>query len=145
MKTIDGVEFEGVVGGGEAAGGNYIWITVRLSGKSQNILVEKSRVGELIAGLTTASALARSTRLKHNPAEAAGSGFDAVYTLDLTDATIGASVDGETAILDLRLMTKSGLMDIFLSAKPDGLIRLGSACRRAVLMLANRKAREKTN
>lgn len=145
MKTIDGVEFEGVVGGGEAAGGSYVWLTVRLSGKNQNILIEKSRVGELIAGLTTASALARNTRLKHDPAEAAGSGFDAAYALDVADATIGASTDGETAILDLRLMTKTGLMDIFLSAKPEALVRLGSACRRAVLMLANRKARAKAN
>jgi hypothetical protein len=139
MPNITGPEFGGVVDGGEAAGGAYVWLTIRLGDKDQTIIIEKSRVAVLMTGLATAAGMARDARVRNDPNEANDTGMDAVYALDLSHVGVGRHTEPGKAILDLRIDAQKGRqMNLFLSATPDALIRLRAACTRALLQLRNR-------
>ena len=146
MTQITGPEFGGIVAGGEAAGGAYVWITIRLGDKDQTIIIEKSRVGLFMVGLASAAGLARNARIKNDPSEASDTGMDAVYALDLVNAGVGRSTKPNDAILDLRIEAGKGLeMNLFLAATPVALMRLRTACTRALLQIKNKVTRAKVN
>lgn len=129
VGNITGPEFGGVVGGGSAAGGNYVWVTLRLGGKDQTILIEKSRVGVLMTGLATAAGLARGDRIKMNPEEASSTGQDTAYALNVGEVRVGRSTDSETAILDVQIETDTGSqMNLYLAAEKDALVSMRGAC-----------------
>lgn len=144
MANITGPEFGGVVAGGEAAGGNYVWLTLRLGDKDQTIIIEKSRVAVLMTGLATAAGLARDARVKNDPNEANDTGMDAVYALNLQAAGVGRHTDADLAIIDLRIDAQHGRqMNLFLSAGPVALTRLRAACSRALTQLKSRRSATK--
>lgn len=143
MANITGPEFGGVVAGGEAAGGNYIWLTIRLGDQNQTMIIEKSRVAVLMAGLATAAGMARTARMRSDPNEANNTGMDAVYALDLDNAGVGRHSEPGKAILDLRIDAKGQEMNLYLSATPNSLVRLRAACSRAILQIKNRAAKRK--
>jgi hypothetical protein len=144
MEKITGPEFGGVVAGGEAAGGAYVWLTIRLGDQNQTMIIEKSRVAVLMTGLATAAGMARDARVKNDPNEANDTGMDAVYALEVSDAGVGRHTDQGKALLDVRIDAQKGRqMNLFLSAGPAGLIRLRAACTRALLQMRN-KAKAKS-
>lgn len=140
MDQITGQEFVGILGGGEAAGGQFIWLKLRIGPDDQTIIIEKSKVATLMMGLATAASMAHKARLAINPGEDKPGTVDTAYALDLIEARVGSSTDGETAILDLGIdarLDRTG--NLFLAAKRPALLRLRAAVARALLKLRNAK------
>ena len=67
MANVTGREFVGATGGGSTAGGQYIWLTLKLGDSDETIIVEKSRVTALIAAIGTTAGMARADRIKTTP------------------------------------------------------------------------------
>lgn len=130
--NVTGPEFEGIVACGSAAGGQYVWLTYRAGGKDHTVIFEKSRLGAMMLGLSTAAALARSDRIKSNPGEANDTGVDTAYALDLAGAKIGRSTEPGKVILDLLFDTPKGTMDLYVASDRDALVKLRAAIDRAL-------------
>lgn len=136
MESVTGKEFVGVNGGGSTAGGQYIWLALRLGETDETIMVEKSRVTALIAAVGTAAGMARAERIKVNPSEEQAGGKDSAFALELAHASVGTTADG-SAILDLRVNTQPGQqMNLFLAADRAALLQLGHTCQRGLALLA---------
>lgn len=145
--TITGKELQGVLGGGAAAGGAYVWVKLRLGGAEQTILVEKSMVGMVMAAFATAAGMARSERLRLDPAAERGGTRDGAIALDLVGVKVARSGSvPDTAILDLHLdASGDNELNLFLAAKPEALLRLRGAIDRALELVAGAKPRVKAN
>lgn len=146
MTQITGPEFGGIVAGGEAAGGAYVWLTIRLGDRDQTIIIEKSKVATLMMGLATVASMAHKARLSVNPDEDKAGSVDTAYALNLIEARVGSSTDGETAILDLGIDARlDRTANLFIAAKRPALLRLRSAVARAILKLSAARTRAKSN
>lgn len=138
MSTIiTAPEFIGLVDGGSALGGQYVFITLRLGEDDTTFFVEKSRVGLLMLGLATAAGMARKERLLNDPTEARGEGKDAAYALKLKGAKVGLSREPSHAILDVLIDADKGRgMNMYLAADAGALRRLRAACDHALRAIA---------
>ena len=137
MATVTGKEFVGAAGGGSSAGGQYIWLTLRLGDTDETIIVEKSRVTALMAAIGTAAGMARAERIKNNPDEEKAATKEGAFALELSHASAGLSLDG-SAILDVRVKTQPGQqMNLFLAADRVTLLQLAHACQRGVDLIAS--------
>lgn len=146
MEQITGQEFVGILGGGEAAGGQYVWLKLRIGDEDQTIIIEKSKVASLMMGLATVASMAHKARLAANPDEDKAGSVDTAYALNLVEARVGTSTDGETAILDLGVDARlDRTANLFIAAKRPALLRLRAAVARAILKLQNAKTRAKAN
>lgn len=144
--NITGDEFEGVVAGGSAAGGNYVWLTYRAGGKDMTVICEKSRVGVLMTGWSAAAAKARADRMKVNPEEAHSIGADTAYAVPIVGASVGRSTVPGTAILDMLVKAPDGTaMDLYGALDAEGLEKLRAACDRALAMLEKQGRAVKAN
>lgn len=140
MESITGQEFVGILGGGEASGGQYVWLKLRVGDADQTIIIEKSKVATLMMGLATAASMAHKARLAINPNEDKAGSVDTAYALDLIEARVGSSTDGETAIIDLGIDARlDRTANLFIAAKKPALLRLRTAVARALLKLRNAK------
>lgn len=140
MENITGQEFVGIVAGGEASGGQFVWLKLRIGADDQTIIIEKSKVATLMMGLATAASMAHKARLAINPDEDKAGSVDTAYALDLIEARVGSSTDGETAIIDLGIDARlDRTANLFIAAKKPALLRLRTAVARALLKLRNAK------
>lgn len=140
MESVTGQEFVGILGGGEASGGQYIWLKLRIGSEDQTIIIEKSKVASLMMGLATAASMAHKARLAVNPDEDRAGSVDTAYALHLVEARVASSTDGETAILDFGIDARlDRTANLFIAAKRPALLRLRSAVARALLKLQNAK------
>jgi len=143
MDQITGDEFVGIIGGGEAAGGQYVWLKLRIGANDQTIVIEKSKVATLMVGLATVASMAHKKRLALNPEEDKAGSVDTAYALNLMEARVGSSTDGETAIIDLGIDARlDRTANLFLAVKRPALLRLRAAVARALLKLRNASAKE---
>lgn len=134
-------EFGGVVGGGSSAGGHYVYLVIRLADHDIPMLIEKSRVGDLMLGLATAAGMARRERLLNDPSELDGHGRDAAYALKLAGATVGRSSVQDVAIIDLMIDAGTSEANLYLAGGPTEIGRLRAACDRAIALLGNGPAK----
>ncbi len=133
MEKVTAPEFAGVVGGGSAAGGQYVYLVLRLGANDVPMLIEKSRVGALMLGVATAAAMARSERVSNDPQELAGEGLDAAYALNVSSVVVGRSSELGVSILDVRVNAeKAGVMNLYLAANDDALRQIQAACSTAL-------------
>jgi len=138
MANVTGREFAGAMGGGSTAGGQYIWLTLKLGDSDETIVVEKSRVTALMAAIGTAAGMARADRIKNNPDEEKAATKESAFALELSHASAGVSLDG-SAILDIRVKTQPGQqMNLFLAADRVTLLQLAHACQRGVDLISSR-------
>lgn len=143
---IVGQEFVGILGGGEAAGGQYVWLKLRVGAEDQTVIIEKSKVASLMMGLATVASMAHKARLAANPDEDKAGSIDVAYALNLAEARVGSSTDGETAIIDLGIDARlDRTANLFIAAKRPALLRLRAAVARALLKLNNANAAAKAN
>ncbi len=134
-EVVTAPEFAGVVGGGSAGGGQYVYFVIRLGDKDVPMMIEKSRVGEMMLGLATAAALARKDRVRVNPEEMTGTGNDAAYALVVSGMAVGRSSQPGHAILDVFVDTDAGPMNLYLAAPAHALERIVSAATRGLALL----------
>lgn len=140
MENITGQEFVGIVAGGSSSGGQFVWLKLRIGPDDQTIIIEKSKVATLLMGLATVASMAHKERLATNPDEDKAGTVDTAYALDLIEARVGSSTDGETAILDLGIDARlDRTANLFIAAKRPALLRLKTAVARALLKLRNAK------
>lgn len=133
MGRVIAPEFLGIVGGGSAAFGQYVFLTVRLGDKDQPMLIEKSRVGVFMLGLATAAGLARKERTGLDPGELNSAGADTAYALVVTQASVGRSSKADNAIIDLQIDANgTGAMNLYLAADSKALTLLRDACDAAI-------------
>lgn len=146
MDQITGQEFVGILGGGEAAGGQYVWLKLRIGAEDQTIIIEKSKVAALMMGLATVASMAHKARLAVNPDEDKVGSVDTAYALNLVEARVGSSTDGETAIIDLGIDARlDRTANLFIAAKRPALLRLRAAVARALLKLQKSAAKSRVN
>lgn len=144
--AITGDEFVGILGGGSSAGGQYVWLKLRIGPNDHTVIIEKSKVATLMMGLATAAGMAHKERLAMNPSEDKAGSVDAAYALNLIEARVGSSTDGETAIIDLGIDARlDRTASLFIAAKRPALLRLKAAVARALLKLQNAKAKASAN
>lgn len=133
MEKVTAPEFAGVVGGGSAAGGQFVYLVVRLGETDVPMLIEKSRVGVLLLGVATAAAMARKERVANDPNELAGEGLDAAYALTVSAVSVGRSSQPGVSILDVQIdADRAGTMNLYLAANDDALHQFQTACTTAL-------------
>jgi hypothetical protein len=133
VEKVTAPEFAGVIGGGSAAGGQFVYLMLRLGEADVPMLIEKSRVGALMAGLVTAAAMARKERVANDPQELAGKGLDAAYALKVSAVSVGRSSQPGVSILDVQIdAEQAGTMNLYLVADDAALRQLQAACATAM-------------
>jgi len=136
VEKVTAPEFAGIVSGGSAGHGQYVYLNVRLGDKDQDMVIEKSRVGAFMLGLATAAGLARAERVAHDPSELSGEGLDAAYALKVATVSVGRSSQPGVAVLDVQIdADAAGTMNLYLAAGREAIQSLRSACDDALVAL----------
>ena len=132
MDEITGKEFYGVLEGGAAAAGGYVWLKWVVGDQEQVVLIEQSHVGPFVSALSTVSSMAANERLKHGQMEP-----NSAVALKVV-SVIPAKSDTEagTAILDVSVDAQRDTpWRLYLSADRDALMALRATIDRALEML----------
>lgn len=134
--TVTGKEFHGVLEGGAAAGGGYVWVTWIVGAERQTVLFEQSTVGPFMAAIGTAAAMAADERQQRGLLEP-----NSAYALKLSGAEAARSdIEAGASILDLSIDAQRDTpWHLYLSAAPRELMGLRAAIDRALEMLAERR------
>lgn len=137
MDEITGKEFYGVLEGGAAAAGGYVWLKWVVGDQEQVVLIEQSHVGPLVSALSTVSSMAANERLKHGQMEP-----NSAVALKVV-SVIPAKSDTEAgaAILDVSVDAQRDTpWRLYLSADRDALLDMRKAIDRALEMIATKQA-----
>lgn len=137
MDEITGKEFYGVLEGGAAAAGGYVWLKWVVGDQEQVVLIEQSHVGPLVSALSTVSSMAANERLKHGQMEP-----NSAVALKVV-SVIPAKSDTEAgaAILDVSVDAQRDTpWRLYLSADRDALLDMRKAIDRALEMVATKQA-----
>lgn len=136
MDTISGKNFQGVLEGGAADSGRYVWMTWVVGGERQTVLVEQSKVGPFIAAISTSAGMAADERLRQGLMEP-----NTAYALDVVSAEPARSdTQAGTAILDLTVdASRSKPWHLYLAADRSTLEGMRAAIDRAIQMLGEKR------
>lgn len=137
MDEITGKEFYGVLEGGAAAAGGYVWLKWVVGDQEQVVLIEQSHVGPLVSALSTVSSMAANERLKHGQMEP-----NSAVALKVV-SVIPAKSDTEAgaAILDVSVDAQRDTpWRLYLSADRDALLGMRMAIDRALELVAAKQA-----
>ncbi len=132
MPKVTGKEFQGVLEGGAAAAGGYIWLKVAFGGRTEVLLVEQSKVGALMGAIATSAAMAADERQRQGILEPNSA---LALQIDAVEPARSETLAGH-AILDISIdAMRDTPWRLYLSADRERLEGMRAACDRALQML----------